>query len=339
MKARKLPSGNWCARAYSHTDDAGKKIYVPFTAPTKAEAEYLANEFKYKKKRLLQGKDITVEEAITAFINDRSNVLSPSTIAGYRTIQRNHFPDLMKLKVSDLKQDRVQKAVNKYARDLSVKTMKNAIGLITSAVKQYIPDASYPVKYPQKRQHEITIPTEEEVRSLLAETKGTALGVAILLAVTTGMRRGEICALQRSDIRGGMVHVNKSMVMDGNGDYTIKPPKTEAGNRSIPIPDHVVNAIIELDAPNGSAVGLNLKMLTGRWNRHQKKYGYSFRFHDFRHFYASKLLAMGMPDKYIMRNTGHATLSMLKDRYQHVMQEKMDEFNRQAVTYFVTYLG
>ena len=338
MKARKLPSGSWCARAYSHTDENGKKIYVPFTAATKAEAEYLANEFKYKKKRLQQGRNITVSEAITAFIDDRSNVLSPSTIAGYRTIQRNYFPELMKLKIADIKQDRVQKAVNKHAQEMSVKTMKNAVGLITAAVKQYIPDTSFALKYPQKRKQEATIPTEAEVRQILEETKGTALGAAILLAVTTGMRRGEICALQRSDIRDGMVYINKSAVLDENRNTSIKPPKTEAGNRVVPVPKHVVQAIIDLDASDGSAIGMGLQALNGRWHRLKDKLGINFRFHDFRHFYASKLLAMGMPDKYIMRNTGHATLSMLKDRYQHVMQEKIDEFNQQAVTYFITYL-
>lgn len=60
MKARKLPSGNWFARAYSHTENGVKK-YESFTAPTQAEAEYLANKFKFDWEKAVNS-DLTVGE-------------------------------------------------------------------------------------------------------------------------------------------------------------------------------------------------------------------------------------------------------------------------------------
>ena len=53
------------------------------------------------------------------------------------------------------------------------------------------------------------------------------------------------------------------------------------------------------------------------------------RFHDLRHFSASESLALGVPDKYSMRRMGHKTDNMLKNVYQHTMQEKEDAFSDQ----------
>lgn len=49
------------------------------------------------------------------------------------------------------------------------------------------------------------------------------------------------------------------------------------------------------------------------------------RFHDLRHYNASIILALGVPDKYAMERMGHSTTDMLKKVYQHVMTEKRKE--------------
>ena len=62
-KAKKLPSGNWRCRVYSHTDYRGKKIYESFTASTKQQAEMLAAQFanQIDRKRV---DDLTVKESV-----------------------------------------------------------------------------------------------------------------------------------------------------------------------------------------------------------------------------------------------------------------------------------
>lgn len=49
------------------------------------------------------------------------------------------------------------------------------------------------------------------------------------------------------------------------------------------------------------------------------------RFHDLRHYYASVMLSLGIPDKYAMERMGHSTPNMLKTVYQHLMEEKKNE--------------
>ena len=86
--AKKLPSGEWRMQKYIGKDETGKRIYKYFTGKTKKEVEYLAAEFcieydKEKKKESSPYISMTVYEAMEAYIESKSNVLSPSTLFGY----------------------------------------------------------------------------------------------------------------------------------------------------------------------------------------------------------------------------------------------------------------
>ena len=74
-KAKKLPSGSWRVQVFSYKDAAGKNHYESFTAPTKAEAEMIAAEFKASKDRKSKH-DLTVEEAVNGYIQAKDGVLS-----------------------------------------------------------------------------------------------------------------------------------------------------------------------------------------------------------------------------------------------------------------------
>ena len=65
-KAKKLPSGNWNVKVFSHIEN-GKRKYESFTAESKAEAEYLASQFKHEKEERQSG-NITVKEAMDRYM-------------------------------------------------------------------------------------------------------------------------------------------------------------------------------------------------------------------------------------------------------------------------------
>ena len=58
------------------------------------------------------------------------------------------------------------------------------------------------------------------------------------------------------------------------------------------------------------------------------------RLHDLRHYNASIMLALGIPDKYAMEIMGHATNNMLKTVYQHTMDSKNDEIAQTLSDFF-----
>ena len=70
---------------------------------------------------------------------------------------------------------------------------------------------------------------------------------------------------------------------------------------------------------------VNPDALTNRFCKLRTKCGFKFRFHDLRHYNASVMLAKNVPDKYAMKQLGHATTNMLQNVYQHLIKDKEAE--------------
>lgn len=334
MKARKLPSGNWCARAYSHTDDNGKKIYVPFTAATKAEAEYLANKFKHDKK----GKPAevkTVGEIVNDYIESREGVLSPSTVRGYRQIARNYFQPLMAMKSTSITSQVLQKAISEEAKRYSGKSVRNAYGLISAALQQGLPDAAFKVRLPAAGTQEAVIPTQNQVSDLMAACDGTPMYNAIILAACLGLRRSEVCALTYSDIqrKTRTVSITKAMVYGEHG-WHIKPPKTFSGRRNVRTAEVIIDTLFSNRHDEERVVPLQPNTISEYFGKLCAQTGFSARFHDLRHYNASVMLAIGFPDKYASKRLGHASPTITQKVYQHVMEERSNELDEILDAYF-----
>ena len=156
----------------------------------------------------------------------------------------------------------------------------------------------------------------------------------MLLAAFGSLRRSECCALLISDIEGDIIHVNKAMVLDVRKQWVIKPPKSKAGYRDIKMPGFVIERLVPRTA-SGRIVDLAPVTLTNYFTMQREKHGlHYFRFHDLRHYQASILHAMGVPDKYIMERGGWSTDSTLKNIYQHTMSEKRKQVEDDIVKRF-----
>lgn len=99
-KAKKISSGNWRCLAYIGKDENGKRQYKSFTAPTKKEAKLMALTYKGESKE--NKSIITVGDVLDQYIDLKSNILSVSTIAGYKRIRRTCFPELFALNIDDI---------------------------------------------------------------------------------------------------------------------------------------------------------------------------------------------------------------------------------------------
>lgn len=334
---RRLPSGSWRCQVYSHTDPSGKRHYASFTAPTKREAELAAAQFAALEDKKPQ--TITFGKALDEYIEIKSNVLSPSTIREYKGVRNRSVQSLMDIPVSRLTQVDIQRAINTEADNHAPKTVRNVYGLITAVLRLYRPTFVPRCNLPQKKQPEIYIPTELEIKKLMQAVSGTEMEIPVLLAAFGPMRRGEICALRSDNVSDGFVHVCENMVMDENNNYVIKAPKTLAGDRYIDFPDFVMAALEakrkELYGDgNGRLVNLTPMALTHRFEHVVKNAGLPrFHFHSLRHYSASILHTM-MSDEYIMQRGGWATDSTLKQVYRHALDDKAREANAKANAYF-----
>lgn len=344
--ARKLPSGSWRCRVYSHTDGNGKKIYKSFTCSDpspkgKRKCEAMAAAWAIEKENETATRnDMTFGDALDQYIASRENVLSPTTIRDYRNIRKKHVPSLMPLMVSEITQNDIQKAINIEAIRLSPKTVRNTHGLISAVLHVYRPEFALNTALPKKVRTELNIPTEDEVKRLMAACKGTELELPVLLAVFGPMRRGEICALRSDDINGNIVHVCRNMVLqsrEGGSRYIMKTPKSYAGDRYIDYPDFVAE---HFKGKHGRLVELNPDQLTDKFNKKLKKENIPhFRFHDLRHYSASVQHALGVPDAYIMQRGGWDDDGTLKAIYRHALAEKSQSMDSLTNDYFTRTFG
>ena len=334
--AKKLPSGAYRVRVFAGTDTDGNQIRKSFTASTKKEAEYLASQYLMTK-RVDTHVNMTFGEAGRRYIDDRSSVLSPSTVREYRRCLDKDLEPLKEYSLDDITQEVIQRFINaRCANGDKPKTVYNIHGFISAILGQFKPDMKLTTTLPGKNKPELYIPINDDVVKIISYIRQTGqkdLLIAILLGAYGPMRRSEVCALTSDDIKGNIVHVHKAKVDKGHSQWVIKDkPKTAAGNRFIDYPDFVIK---ELDGIEGEIVGHSPNYISKTFNKVLKKAGVPhFRFHDLRHYSASIQHAMGIPDAYIMQRGGWGSDGALKNIYRHAIDDERQKMNQKINDYF-----
>lgn len=336
--ARKLPSGSWRVQQFIDTVN-GKRIYKSFTANTKKEAEYDAAEYVKNYRRMQSPAQLTVGEAMDRYTENKSAILSPETIRGYKKIRKNTLQGIINTRLSDLSQSAIQTAVNEDAKRLSPKSIRNAHGLLSSVIAEFYPDFNLNTKLPQKVKTTISVPHTDVVHAMLEGGKETLVGTIVLLGAVLGLRRSEMCALTWADIdiKGKLLTINKAIVQNDKKEWVLKNPKSYAGSRTVSMPEMAVDYLQTAPRTSDRVVPITPCAASNRFRRFAKKHGTSTRLHDLRHYNASIMLALGVPDKYAMERLGHATPHMLKNVYQHTLSDKQAEIAGQIETFFSNY--
>ena len=310
MKPRKLSSGKWFVQVQVNG------VRRSFSAATRAELNHKVIRYKAD---AVNAPTASLGAVIDRYISAKQNILSPTTITNYKKIRRLDFQRLMNVPVRELTSERMQIEINEMSATKSPKTVRNAYGLISAAIKLYAPEINLRVTLPQKKQITYIIPTTEQVYDMI-DHASTNLKTAIMLAAFCGLRRGEIAALTYDDIKDNMIHVHGAAVRDENNNTVVKSPKTYTSDRYIPIPYFVLSHI--LGNKSGEKVcPIALNSVTRRFEELRDKLGYKCRFHDLRHYYASACHAIGVPDEYIMRFGGWKSDAVLKSVYRGTLTD------------------
>lgn len=322
--ARKLPSGSYRVNLFVGMEN-GKRKYKSFTAPTKKEAELLAAQYNLYRKEKPKC-EMTVLAAAEKYIADHGNILAPSTLRGYENIKKNNLTKISQVKLCNLTSEKAQAWINELAKDHSPKTVDNIYTFLSSVLTEFAPENEIGVKLPQRQKRLLEVPEDEEVEALIAYfEKEPFVQAAMLLAATVGMRRGEICALEWGDIQDGKIIVTKALSMNPEKQFVVKTPKTFDSMRVLIIPKSLEKKILALrpeERKDERIFHFSPNALTDRFNKARKKLGFTWRLHDLRHYNASVMLSIGIPDKYAMKRMGHSTPNMLKTVYQHTFSKR-----------------
>lgn len=329
--AKKLPSGSYRVRMFVGMEN-GKKVYKSFTAPTKKEAELMATQYVIdKEKKKKRKSDNLFSDELSKYITTKEAVLSPSTIKGYKNMERildKDYSAFYNMKISDIEQEHVQEVISSLAKTKSPKTVRNYHGLISAVLGSNL---HLNTTMPQRIQPELYIPSDNEIKALVKAVKDTELEIPVLLGAFCMMRRGEICGLSMKDIKGTTIHVHHSLVLGSDKKWHLKAPKTESSDRYIEAPQFVIDRINEV----GHITNLNPHSITLMFDRVLKRNNIPhFRFHDLRHYSASIRHALGIPDAYIMADGGWSSDKVLKAVYRHAMDDRKKEMSDKANNHF-----
>ena len=319
MKPRKLPSGAWNVRI------TVKGQTYSFTDPDKKTVMRMASDFADKQREKVRNP--TLAQACEDFITEREKTLSPSTVRSYRGIvkkinERN--PAIMQKKVIVLTDMDILNIVRPLR---TVKTKRNYINFLQAATGR-----KFDVNLSGKASHEIAVPTDLEVMGLLAIFGDTEMEIPVMLGAFGGLRRGEICALTMQDMDGDYVSITKSMVKAPDRSWIIKSPKTPKSVRRVLLPHFVVERIQK----QGYVTHLLPCNISDRFWKTQLRLGIDrpYCFHSLRHYSASYLHSIGIPDAYIMERGGWSTPHVMQKVYRHALADKVDPMALKAVSAF-----
>ncbi|MEG2381647.1 MAG: site-specific integrase [Oscillospiraceae bacterium] len=328
MKARKLPSGNWCCRATANG------VTRSFTDFTKAAAEHQAAAWKNQKSHQRNPDNISVKQTIEHYINSRDAVLAATTISEYRKTLRLYFEPIENISVGKIGEQQVQCWINDLSKSLSPKTVRNIYGLFNTATK-----LSLNIALPQKKKIIYKTPDTNSIQKILKAAKGKDIELPILLAVWCGLRMSEIRGIKWSKINKEHIVIDEAKVYIYSQDI-VKGTKTMDSERVISIHKYIYECIQKQQKDGEYLINLSPNMITKRFKKILKENNIpDCRFHDLRHANASIMLMLGVPNKYAMERGGWSTDDVLQNIYQQTYRDEHDIINDKIDSYFMDLLN
>ena len=301
------------------------------------------------------------QQTLKKYLEDwLENVSKPhiriSTYVKYKKLINTHIlPALGDIPLQKLTPQRVQKLyADKLKQKLSPKMVSCIHGVLHVALENAVKwnliarnvcDVVSPPRVPKTEKQVLT---KRQAHVLLEHVKKHRLEAILVLAVTTGLRRGEMLALRWRDVdfEDGSVQVRRTVDYIPHYGYVENEAKTTRGQRKVMLPSFVMNTLqvhrlqqqemrnkvgsdwVEKDLVfcglNGDYFNPNYllrmfkKVLIDAGLPHM-------RIHDLRHSAATILLIMGVHPKVVQEILGHSTISMTMDTYSHVLPTMQKE--------------
>ena len=291
-------------------------------AEAKAKAVAIRAGFVDVKKR---PSAVTLEKAIDNYIEVRSNVLSPSTLVGYKSVKKNRFKSVMQCPVADIKD--WQEVINAEAAICSPKTVKNAWGLIRPAIEAAGVDLPK-VKLPQLVPKEPVFLTPEQISVFVTAVKGTPVEIPALLGLHS-LRRSEIAALDWAniDLRKRIIKVSGAVVPGENWALVEKPTnKNSASTRTVPIMiPELYDALKAVPDKSGKVVTCYISTIYDWVNKVCDENNLPrLGVHGLRHSFASLAYHVRMSEQAAMQIGGWSDYATMRKIYTHLSTQDIN---------------
>lgn len=337
-KDKKDPA-NRIVKRFAYYDSDGKRRGKTITAYSEVE---LAEKIVAWNNSIgkTQNSSMTVLGALTAYVDSKEPVLSPSTVRSYHGIISSRIAPaaIAGVKLCDLTTNDIQGFINSEI-GLSPKTVKDHYMLLKSAVSAQRP-FDFNVKLPQPVKYSGFTPSDAQVKALIDYTKGQDSPIlyrAILLCAFGLLRRSEVCAIMDTDIHGTTISINKALVKDDTGAWVVKKTKTVESTRDIEYPAFVIDEIKDV---TGRIIPINPDALSRRFERALRfaKLPH-FGMHSLRRYGASIMHALNIPDMYIQQRGGWSSDYVMKRAYINSIDDEKKKQTDKINQHFVSILS
>lgn len=314
------------------------------------------------------GSDVTVRQFMTQWIaRKRESDLAASTVTRYEEIvERFINPTLGDLIITKLRPLHIEHAIatwrkQTHAKDakkvqkrcISQRSVHHAYSTLRTALNQaqrwniigHNPCAN--VERVAKGRSTGKAIDETQAIALIEALRGDGLEYPTLIAIMTGLRRGELLGLCWSnvDLEKGVVHVRRSLELVGLHEMRFKQPKTAKSLRTVALPPQAIAAFKrhrtaqvawkmrhrdiwadnDLVFPWLDGTPWHPKRFSAAFHRRMKQLGFDVSFHGLRHSYGSINLRAGTPLKVVSEALGHSSVTITADTYTHVLGELQRE--------------
>lgn len=337
-----LPNGHYKMTISIGVDVTGKQRRKSVTAVTKTELMRKAAQL-----RLSAGMDVketpipSFKEAVEEFLDEKEDLVSQGTLRSYRKTFRCAWHPLDACRLDKVTAGMIDDILDGLKASLKASTLrlyrKQLSALFNWALhKKYVKES--PMGETKKRPvgqlkvDRVLIPTDVQMKKILEEAeawdqkypKGAKLYPLFLLAISTGMRFGELLGVSKDDIdmSHGIIDINKQST-----PWSRKAKlKTASSYRRIFVQQRILEVVLE--ATKGelwrnftyTSVVNRVNAFFGQCSSRPQ----GFTFHCFRHYHATKLLMSGINVKEVSKRLGHSSIKTTLDLYAHWVPE-MDQ--------------
>ena len=380
---RQRTPGSWELRYSLGTDPATGKRRMATTA-VKGNRRTAEKELRRLLRTLDTGEHVdptrmTVREWLEAWLGAIRPEVSPKSHERYSEIVKNFLaPELGALPITKLAPVHISTAYTRWATEgrrdgkgggLSPQSRRHIHRILKSALSRAVeqqvlarnPADAFRKRLPKVERREMVTLTAEQAARLLETIKRNRVYWPVLIALSTGMRRGEILALRwkNVDLDRGVARVVESLEQT-KAALRFKAPKTDKA-RGITLPAFAVEQLYLLKRQQAEellALGIRQtgdtlvcaradgepmqpRSLTHEFTRlvARRKEIPRVRFHDLRHSHATQLLLAGVHPKVAQERLGHSTITTTLDLYSHVTETmqsdaatRLDAAFRPAIT-------
>lgn len=353
----KRKDGRYEGRYIKDYDLQGKGItgYVYGKSYKEAKEKLLIAKAKVKQQQNKPPSEMFVKDWFEKWLSTQKHI-KKSSYTVYSSLVENHIDtELGNMRLCDITKLTVQGFINGLVAKWEPSTVKLIytvlkLGLDTAADNGLMPTVCKRIKLPKQKNKEVVVFGKNEQKAIekYIESSDNPNDIGILICLYTGIRIGELCALEwkNVDLKRGVISIQQTLYRAKSDkekkktEIVIALPKSDTSVRDIPLPKFLTAKLKAIEHGGGFLINRKGKFIeptvyARRYKAILKEIGVrDVKFHTTRHTFATRALEIGMDIKTLSEILGHASPTVTLNIYAHSLPEhKAKEMDRLGKMY------